>query len=139
MDTLAGQIRDRFQARNVILYDGECIYCQKYTAFLKLRETLGPVELVDLRGVPEIVGALREAGLDPNDGMVFVDSAGLYHGDEAVIVLAAYSTPSGLFNRLNRMIFRHRPVARLLLSGAETRPPRYACAARPDADPMTGL
>lgn len=97
-----------------IVYDGECPFCSRYVAMLRLRESLGPVALVNARdGGPEVEEA-RAAGLDLDEGMVLKLDGRLYHGDECINRLALMSTPSGAFNRLNGAIFRSPTASRLL-------------------------
>lgn len=99
---------------NLIIYDGECIYCQNYVHFLRLREAVGPVELLDARsGDPRVTRYWRE-GYDLNDGMIFVQGDTVHHGARAVHVLASLSSSSSRLNRLNAAIFSHEPVARML-------------------------
>ncbi len=84
-----------------IVYDGECPFCSRYVAMLRLRETLGSIALVNARdGGPEVEEA-RAAGLDLDEGMVLKFDGRLYHGDDCIHRLALLSTPSGAFNRVN--------------------------------------
>jgi predicted DCC family thiol-disulfide oxidoreductase YuxK len=97
-----------------IVYDGECPFCSRYVAMLRLRESLGPVALVNARdGGPEVEEA-RAAGLDLDQGMVLKLDGRLYHGDECINRLALLSTPSSAFNRINGAIFRSPTASRLL-------------------------
>lgn len=98
----------------LIVYDGDCVFCQNYVRFMRLRETVGPVELLDARsGDPRVV-AFRRQGYDLNEGMLFVFDDRVYHGDEAVNLLAILSSPSSLFGWLNRAILSSRVAARLI-------------------------
>lgn len=97
-----------------IIYDGDCPFCSRYVQLVRLRESLGRVEMVNAReGGPE-VAEVERAGLDLNEGMVLKLDGRLYHGDECMHMLALLSTPSGSFNRLNRALFRSAAAARLL-------------------------
>lgn len=98
----------------VIVYDGECPFCSRYVKLLRLRETIGPVQLVDARDGGALVDDLIAQGIDLNEGMVFKLGDKLYHGDECVHRLALLSTGFGLFNRLNAAMFRSQSVSRLL-------------------------
>lgn len=97
-----------------IVYDGECPFCSRYVTMLRLRETLGPVALVNARdGGPEVAEA-RAAGLDLDEGMVLKLDGRFYHGDDCIHRLALLTTPSGTFNRVNAAIFRSRTASKVL-------------------------
>lgn len=97
-----------------ILYDGECPLCRSYVRMTRLRASAGPVRLLDLRqGGAEVDEAAR-AGHDFDAGFVVKFGGALYHGDAAMLVLSGLTTPSGLFNRLMRVLFRNPRRARLV-------------------------
>lgn len=98
----------------VIVYDGECPFCSRYVAMVRLRESLGRVRLVNARDPDPLVAELRRKGFDLDEGMVLKLGDRLYHGADCINMLALLSTPSGMFNRLNGMIFRSRTVSKLL-------------------------
>jgi hypothetical protein len=56
----------------LIVYDGECILCQSYARLLRLRETVGKVELLDARSSDPRVSSYWRQGYDLNEGMLFV-------------------------------------------------------------------
>lgn len=97
-----------------IVYDGACPFCANYVDMLRLREAIGPVELVDARSDHSVVKQLKEQGYDLNDGMAVLEGSEVYFSDEAVHRLALMATPSGVFNRLNALVFRHPKLARWL-------------------------
>jgi predicted DCC family thiol-disulfide oxidoreductase YuxK len=98
----------------LIVYDGECVFCQSYVRFMRLRETVGPVELLDARSGDPRVASFQRQGYDLNEGMLFVFEDRVYHGDEAVNLLAILSSSSSLFGWLNRTILSSRTAARLI-------------------------
>lgn len=98
----------------LIIYDGECVYCQNYVRFVRLREAVGPVELLDARSNdPRILRYWRE-GFDLNEGMIFVHAGTVHHGADAVNVLALLSSDNSALSRLNAKLFSQPGVARLL-------------------------
>ncbi len=102
---------------NLIIYDGECIYCQNYVRLLKLREAVGPVELLDARsGDPRVAQYWRE-GYNLDEGMLFVQGGTIHAGPRAIHVLASLSSDNGVLNRLNAKLFSREWVARLLYPG----------------------
>ncbi|ASY71559.1 hypothetical protein N181_24140 [Sinorhizobium fredii USDA 205] len=98
----------------LIVYDGDCIFCQSYVRFMRLREAVGPVELIDARSGDPRVADFQGQGFDLNEGMLFVFEDRVYHGDEAVNLLAILSSSSSLLSRLNRAILSNRTAARLI-------------------------
>jgi predicted DCC family thiol-disulfide oxidoreductase YuxK len=97
-----------------VVYDGECPFCSRYVSLLRLRDTLGRVELVNARDGGPVVDEILAAGLDLDEGMVLKVDGRFYHGDECVHRLALLSSSSSLFNQFNRAIFRSPALSRLL-------------------------
>jgi predicted DCC family thiol-disulfide oxidoreductase YuxK len=98
----------------LIIYDGDCIFCQNYARYVRLRETVGRVELLDARSNDPRLSTYWQRGYDFNEGMLFVYKGSVYYGSDAVHVLAGLSSPISWFNRLNRAIFASRTVSRVL-------------------------
>ena len=98
----------------LLVYDGDCPFCSRYVALLRLRESFGPVRLVDGRSDDPVVRQLHDRGYDLNEGMALVDGDAIYHGDECMHRLALMTTPSGVFNRFNAAVFRSRSASALL-------------------------
>lgn len=98
----------------IIVYDGECPFCSRYVALLRLRASLGPFELIDARSGHPVARDLAARGFDLDEGMALIDGANVYFGDECVHRLALMSTPVGLFNRLNAAVFRSPRLSALL-------------------------
>lgn len=97
-----------------IYYDGDCPFCSNYVRYLRLRESVGAPELVDLRATPGARAELEAKGYDLDKGMVAEISGTRYGGADALNALALLTTPSGLFNRLTGAMFASPPLARLL-------------------------
>lgn len=97
-----------------LIYDGECPFCSSYVRYVRLQESIGTLTLIDARQGGDLVNSILETGLDLNEGMVLKYQDRLYHGADCINMLALMSTRSGLFNKLNALIFRSRLVSRLL-------------------------
>ena len=97
-----------------VVYDGECPFCSSYVQLYRIREHAGRIDLVDARGEHPILADIRRAGLDLNEGMVVRLQGRLYHGAEAMNLLAVLGGDGTVFNRLNRALFRHPKLARRL-------------------------
>jgi len=89
-----------------IVYDGECPFCTRYIQLVRLRETVGQVEMVNARQPHPILGEIRARGLDLDQGMVVVMDGEYLHGHAAMTALSLLSTPTGVFNRAMRALFR---------------------------------
>lgn len=100
------------EPRAVIIYDGECPFCSAYARLLRLREAVGPVELVDARKGGLVVDEVVAAGLDLDEGMVLKFEGVFYHGDACLNRLALMSTGSGVFNRIVATVFSRPAVSR---------------------------
>lgn len=107
---VAGMAADK----SLIVYDGDCVFCQNYVRILRLRKAVGAVELLDARSDDPRVRRFWEAGYDLNEGMLFVHRGTVFHGAEAVHVLATLTGSHDWLNRANASIFANPRVARLL-------------------------
>lgn len=96
-----------------IYYDGDCPVCNNYVGFLRLKETVGMPELIDLREDADACARMIAAGYDVDSGMVAEIDGTTYHGGDAVHALALLSSPSGVLNRMNAFLFSSGPVARI--------------------------
>ncbi|MGH1469877.1 MAG: DCC1-like thiol-disulfide oxidoreductase family protein [Cellvibrionaceae bacterium] len=100
--------------KNYLLYDGECPVCSNYVAFVKFKERVGEIEVMDCRQFPEIVTIARASGYELNDGMILIVEGRLYYGKEAVHQMALLSGETGIFNRFQSLLFRYKFVSTLL-------------------------
>ena len=98
----------------LIIYDGECVFCNNYVRFVRLRETIGKVDLLDARSDDPRVRRYWREGFDLNEGMLFVYEGKTYHGSEAVYILGGLSSGNSVLNRLNRAIFSSRVASQVL-------------------------
>ena len=96
-----------------LVYDKQCPACDHYTQLVRLRESVGELELVNAREDSALMTEITAAGIDIDAGMVVRMKGDLYHGADAMHVIALLGSRSGWFNRLNYALFRNRAVARL--------------------------
>ena len=89
-----------------LIYDSHCPACDYYCHLVKIRESLGPLNLIDTRDNPDILQQITARGWDIDEGMVLRVADQLYYGSEAIHLLSLLGTSSGLFNRLNFWIFK---------------------------------
>ena len=89
---------------NFLVYDGECPLCSRYVKMLRLKESIGPVELVNARDHHPIVSELTSRGYNLDEGIVLVEGDRVYFADECMTRLSLLSTPVGIFNRLSAAV-----------------------------------
>src|SRR3954469_10770652 len=97
----------------LVVYDGECIFCRNFARLLRLRESVGPVELLDARAADWRVLAYQHQGYDLHQGMLFVWRGRVYHAAAAMQMLAALTSRVSWFNRFAAAVFSHPAAARL--------------------------
>lgn len=106
---------DQKHADNWLLYDGYCPFCSAYVKRVRLKESLGTLRLIDARDrSQEKIEEVGKKGLDPDVGMVLKIDDQIYHGADAVHVIALLTTSSDFFNRLNARLFRSKSMSRLI-------------------------
>lgn len=101
-------------SENFIIYDGECVFCQNYVRYMRLREAIGRVDLVDARSGDPRVDRFWRLGFDLDEGMIFVRNGKVHYGADATYALARLSSGEGFFNKLNGAVFRSALVAKLI-------------------------
>jgi predicted DCC family thiol-disulfide oxidoreductase YuxK len=108
-----------------LIYDEQCPVCSAYSAAVDVdSDSASSVRRVNARSDDPMVRQAKEAGLDLDDGMVVAHKGKLYHGAEALNIMARLAPAKGVSNRLNRLLFSNLRVSRLsyplLRSGRNT-------------------
>ena len=98
----------------VLIYDGECPVCQRYSTMLRIRKDIGDLELINARESEAVRLEVEQAGYDLDEGMVLKVDDQVYWGADAMHMLALMSTPSGFFNRMQAYIFGSKRASVLL-------------------------
>jgi predicted DCC family thiol-disulfide oxidoreductase YuxK len=97
-----------------LVYDGLCPFCANYIVFLRAAKAGVKFDLVNARTRPDIVQALAGLGYDVDRGMAVIIDNDLYHGADALHVLALLTGANNGFNRLNYLLLRSPARARAL-------------------------
>ncbi|AOB26184.1 MULTISPECIES: DCC1-like thiol-disulfide oxidoreductase family protein [Bordetella] len=97
-----------------VIYDGDCPFCANYIRIVRLRKTVGDVQLIDARQDLELAAQMRGLGYDLDNGMVAIIDGEVAYDDEAVHRLALLSSNSTLLNRINKTIMGNKPVSMVL-------------------------
>jgi len=97
-----------------LVYDGECPVCTTYCKYIRIRDAVGNLHLVDARQPSAIMDEITAAGLDIDQGMVVKFKDVIYYGSDAIHMLTLLSTPSGIFNRINYYVFSTKTGANIV-------------------------
>lgn len=95
-----------------LVYDDECPVCRTYCRYVRIRETVGRLRLVDARQPGPLMDEITAAGLDIDQGMVLKIGEAMYYGSDAIHMLSLLGTRVGWFNRLSFLVFGTRWGAR---------------------------
>ncbi len=98
----------------VLIYDKECPACNNYCQFVRIRESIGVLELVNARDTSDDMNSITAQGLDIDQGMVLKLDSQLYYGADAIHMLGLISSRSGVFNRFNYWLFKSKKRSHLL-------------------------
>ena len=101
-------------AKLLLVYDKECPACNNYCQMVRIRESVGELQLVDAREDTPIMQEITAAGLDIDEGMVLKMNDQLYYGSDAIHALALISSRSGVFNRLVYWVFKSKRASHVL-------------------------
>jgi predicted DCC family thiol-disulfide oxidoreductase YuxK len=97
-----------------LIYDGECPVCTAYSCSVDVDEgKASGIRRINARSDDELVKQAKEAGVDLDEGMVVLHEGKMYHGADALNIMARLAPDRGLGNRLNRLLFSNSTVSRL--------------------------
>lgn len=97
--------------KSYIVYDGDCPFCSSYVGWLRLREAVGQIELINARKGGEV---LCDLGVDQvllEREMMFIYQGETFTGADAIHMLALLSTRYGIFNRSMVYLFSSKSLA----------------------------
>lgn len=97
----------------LIIYDGECIFCDNYVKMHKMRLAIGQVSLVDARSNHPAVEACWQLGYDLNAGMIFSFENKIYFGADAINQIALLTEKLGFWQKIINAFFRSKFIAKL--------------------------
>lgn len=100
-------------SRATIIYDGECPFCSNYVDFIRLRSTVGEVDLVNAREKNnEWVLEAQNRNLDLDEGMVFIIDDVFYYGSDAINLITLFSKNDSALCSLNHILFSNKKIAK---------------------------
>jgi predicted DCC family thiol-disulfide oxidoreductase YuxK len=98
------------------VYDGECPLCLMGATHFRIKQAVGNLHVLDARQAGEahpVMQDLKAHRLDLDQGMVLKIGGRLYHGADALHVMAIIGTNTGWLNRINAALFKSKALARL--------------------------
>jgi predicted DCC family thiol-disulfide oxidoreductase YuxK len=95
----------------LIIYDGDCIFCNAYTKRLHLKQSVGEVELLSARSGDARILHYAQCGYDLEEGMLVVTQNEVHAGPAAMHWLALHTSQSGFFDAMQGFIFKRRWLA----------------------------
>lgn len=98
----------------LLVYDQQCPACDFYCNLVRIRESVGDLQLINARDGGDMLDEITALGLDIDQGMVLKVDDRIYYGADAIHALALLSTRSGFFNRLNYTAFSSARASQLL-------------------------
>lgn len=97
-----------------LIYDGECPLCRNVAKHLRVRKSVGQLEIINAREKHPLAQEMNAKGYDLNKGILVQYGAQIYYGQEAVHFLAMVGSPLDLFNRINAFLFKSRKISRII-------------------------
>ncbi len=101
------------QSDNWILYDGDCPFCQNYMRFTYLKESVGPIRLIDAREHTKEFEEVNNLGYNLDEGMILKYHGQYFHGDECLNRLALMSSGHGIINKICATLFRSPLISKI--------------------------
>ena len=98
----------------LLVYDKQCPVCDSYCRLVQVEESVGDLKTIDARESSDVLDEITALGLDIDQGMVLKRGRDIYYGSDAIHALALMSSRSGLFNRLNYLMFYSKRISRIL-------------------------
>ena len=96
-----------------LIYDGECPVCVAYSGSVDTdAATGGELRRINARSDHELVRQATEQGFDLDEGMIVSHQGKLYHGADALHIMATLAPNHGVRNRLNKVLFGSQRVSR---------------------------
>lgn len=97
-----------------LIYDGECPVCTAYSCSVDVDEgKASGIKRINARSDDALVKQAKEAGVDLDEGMVVLHDGKMYHGADALNVMARLAPDRGFGNRLNKLLFGNPTISRV--------------------------
>jgi predicted DCC family thiol-disulfide oxidoreductase YuxK len=93
-----------------LVYDGDCPLCRASAMAVRVKKAAGNLMTLDARHAEghELMEAIKAQNLDLNQGIVVRYHGQLYHGTDALHLLALMGSQNDAFNRFNAWFFKSK-------------------------------
>ena len=100
----------------LIVYDGECIYCENFVKMSNLQANLGDVLLINARDeLPQkVIDTLQKLSVKLDDGMLVLVGDAVFYGPDAISFLSFYSDKRSIIKRIFYLIFKSKKINHIL-------------------------
>lgn len=97
------------------VYDGDCPICNGAANAFMIKKTVGTLNIIDARTQKNhpVMIEINNLDLNLDDGMVIKLKNKLYHGADALHVMALIGSNSGIFNQINYFLFRSKILSKI--------------------------
>jgi len=114
MNTMLDYKNEDYEVGVVIVYDEECPFCSNYVQFIKIKENVGEVSLINAREDLTFADELSNKGIELDEGMAVMYRSNWYHGYMAMYILATLSKDITPLQKLHNMVFAYKGLASIL-------------------------
>ena len=97
-----------------LIYDGECPICSYAAKVIKIRESVGALEVINARDSHVLVFETKQQGYNLDEGIVVKYNNKNYYGKDAVHILALLGSPVSWFNKMNVLLFKSKILLSIL-------------------------
>ena len=97
-----------------LIYDGECPVCTAYSCSVDVDgDKASGIKRINARSDDALVKQAKDAGIDLDEGMIVLHDGKMYHGSDALNIMARLAPNRGFGNRLNKLLFSNATISRL--------------------------
>lgn len=96
-----------------LIYDGDCILCSNSAQAIKIKKSVGQLQLINAREPNPLVKEAMDKGYDLNEGIVVKYNDQYFYGADAVYFIALIGSHSDVFNKVNTRIFKYKWMTKL--------------------------
>lgn len=97
-----------------LVYDGYCPLCSAFAKRASIRKAVGELQIINAREEHPLINEITQQGISLDEGLVVKYNDNLYHGADAMHMLAMLSTDSDWLNKTSNLIFSSKSLTKIL-------------------------